>query len=155
MYDEDGVTIVQKATSDANGIASFSNLIKEHYLIKETKAPEGYQLSDEKIQVNAAQLKNYGSGIIYKDFTNRKALVTASGTKTWNDDNDKDGKRPNKITVRLYTNDAEVDHKEVGPNDKGEWKYADFYRLRLGIDHPGDRNLVGREIGRASCRERV
>ncbi|MDS9391968.1 prealbumin-like fold domain-containing protein, partial [Streptococcus pneumoniae] len=73
LYDEDGVTIVQKATSDANGIASFSNLIKEHYLIKETKAPEGYQLSDEEIQVNAAQLKNYGSGIIYKDFTNRKA----------------------------------------------------------------------------------
>ncbi|MDS8151593.1 prealbumin-like fold domain-containing protein, partial [Streptococcus pneumoniae] len=49
LYDEDGVTIVQKATRDATGIASFSNLIKEHYLIKETKAPEGYQLSDEEI----------------------------------------------------------------------------------------------------------
>ena len=97
------------------GLRSFSNLIKEHYLIKETKAPEGYQLSDEEIQVNAAQLKNYGSGIIYKDFTNRKALITASGTKTWNDDNDKDGKRPDKITVRLYANGTEVAHKEVGP----------------------------------------
>ena len=123
LYDEDGVTVVQKATSDANGIASFSNLIKEHYVIKETKAPAGYQLSDEEIQVNAAQLKNYGSGIIYKDFTNRQALITASGTKTWNDDNDKDGKRPDKITVRLHANGVEVASKEVGPNAQGEWKY--------------------------------
>ena len=50
-------------------------------------------------------------------------MVTASGTKTWNDDNDKDGKRPDKITVRLHANGVEVASKEVGPNAQGEWKY--------------------------------
>ena len=123
LYDADGVTVVQTATSDSNGVASFSNLIKEHYVIKETKAPAGYQLSDEAIQVNAAQLDTYGSGVIYKDFTNRQALITASGTKTWVDDNNKAGKRPDKITVHLFANGTEVASKEVRPNEKGEWKY--------------------------------
>ncbi len=45
------------------------------------------------------------SGIIWQSsYPTVVVLINASGTKTWNDDNDKDGKRPDKITVRLYAN---------------------------------------------------
>ncbi|WP_128836752.1 SpaA isopeptide-forming pilin-related protein [Streptococcus sp. DD11] len=70
LYDEDGVTAIETVTSDANGVAAFSNLVKERYVIKETKAPSGYQLSNEVINVNAAELDTYGSGILHKDFVN-------------------------------------------------------------------------------------
>ncbi len=58
--------------------------------------------------------------LVHKDFTNRKALITASGYQDLNDATDKDGKRPDKITVRLYANGTEVAHKEATECDKGE-----------------------------------
>lgn len=41
------------AISDANGVASFDNILKDTgYTVKETKAPEGFELSKEIISVN-------------------------------------------------------------------------------------------------------
>ncbi len=48
--------------------------------------------------------------------------ITVSGTKTWDDANNKDGIRPNSITVRLYADDEEIDSKTV--TEKENWKYT-------------------------------
>gem|GEM_PF-6885411 len=48
--------------------------------------------------------------------------TSVSGTKTWIDNNDQDGKRPDKITIRLLANGSEVDRKEVTKGDG--WKYT-------------------------------
>ena len=53
--------------------------------------------------------------------THTPETTSISGKKIWIDNNDQDGKRPDKITIRLLANGSEVDRKEV---TKGNgWKY--------------------------------
>ena len=47
-----------------------------------------------------------------------------TGTKTWNDADNQDGKRPDKITVRLLADGKEVDSKEVAGGKENNWTYA-------------------------------
>ena len=50
--------------------------------------------------------------------------VSVSGTKTWNDNNNQDGKRPASITVNLLKNGTKVDSKTVTPDVSGAWTYS-------------------------------
>ena len=50
--------------------------------------------------------------------------VSVSGTKTWNDNNNQDGKRPASITVNLLKNGTKVDSKIVTPDVSGAWTYS-------------------------------
>ena len=50
--------------------------------------------------------------------------VNISGTKTWDDNNNQDGKRPASITVNLLKNGTKVDSKTVTPDGSGDWKYS-------------------------------
>ena len=54
-------------------------------------------------------------------------------TKTWNDNNDKDGNRPNAITVRLYADGVEVDSRVLTAADN--WTYTFAERPRYQDDH--------------------
>ena len=45
LYDRTGKTVIRKITTDKGGIAKFNNLKRDKYLLKETKAPEGYVIS--------------------------------------------------------------------------------------------------------------
>ncbi|HDW8007099.1 TPA: LPXTG cell wall anchor domain-containing protein [Bacillus cereus] len=45
LYDRTGKTVIRKITTDKDGIAKFNNLKRDKYLLKETKAPEGYVIS--------------------------------------------------------------------------------------------------------------
>src|SRR5699024_9065536 len=49
-------------------------------------------------------------------------LINIEGTKTWDDENDQDAKRPDKITVRLFAGETEVDYVDVTADS--EWKYT-------------------------------
>lgn len=50
--------------------------------------------------------------------------TTVSGSKTWDDGNDQDGKRPQSITINLFADGERVDSKTVTPDEKGDWKYS-------------------------------
>ena len=53
--------------------------------------------------------------------------VTVSGTKTWEDADNQDGKRPEKITVNLLANGNKVKSQEVtavSANSEGKWTYT-------------------------------
>ena len=54
--------------------------------------------------------------------THEPELTEVSGTKTWDDADNQDGKRPDEITVRLLANGQEIDSKTVTAAD--EWKYS-------------------------------
>ena len=54
--------------------------------------------------------------------THETSKTSVSGTKTWNDNNDQDGKRPESITVRLYANGTEVAKKDV--TAANGWTYS-------------------------------
>ena len=64
LFEADGTTPVANpygegqatATSDANGLVTFTGLVAMDYVVKEITAPEGYQLSEETITVSASQL---------------------------------------------------------------------------------------------------
>ena len=47
-----------------------------------------------------------------------------SGEKTWDDANNKDGKRPNKITVNLLSNGNKIQTKDVTADATGRWLYS-------------------------------
>jgi len=54
---------------------------------------------------------------------NQKEKTSVSGQKTWNDNDNQDGKRPSKITVNLLANGVKVASKEVKPDATGTWAY--------------------------------
>ena len=64
LFEADGTTPVSNpygagqatATSDANGLVTFTGLEAKDYVVKELTAPDGYQLSDEVIKILASDL---------------------------------------------------------------------------------------------------
>ncbi|MBR3146861.1 MAG: Cna B-type domain-containing protein [Eubacterium sp.] len=56
--------------------------------------------------------------------------VDVSGTKTWVDNDDKAGKRPEKITVNLFANGEKVDSKDFTPDDDGSWSFKFEHLLK-------------------------
>ncbi len=53
LYDED-MNVVEVATTDENGLIIFDNLPLGNYIVKETKAPLGYDLNDQEFNVELA-----------------------------------------------------------------------------------------------------
>ena len=112
-------TEVQRASLDVAGnwTHTFDNLRE-------------YNANGQKINytVEEVSLPNYDSavsgdmdkGFVITNTNNEK--VSISGTKTWNDNNNQDGVRPDKITINLLANDNKVDSKEVTANDN--WAYS-------------------------------
>ena len=53
-----------------------------------------------------------------------KETVDVSGTKSWDDDSDRDGVRPASITVNLMRDGAKADSRTVTPDASGMWAYS-------------------------------
>ena len=66
--------------------------------------------------------------------THDTATTEVSGIKTWNDGNDQDGIRPEKITVNLLADGNKVNTQEVKPDDNGNWTYSftDLPKFKAG-----------------------
>ena len=60
------------------------------------------------------------------------AAIALSGSKTWDDADNQDGKRPDSITIRLYANGTEVAHKEVTAEDGWKWSFTDLPKYADG-----------------------
>ena len=82
LFEADGTTPVANpygegqatATSDANGLVTFTGLEAKDYVVRELTAPDGYQLSDEVIKVAASDLVASNSvvdkgNVVNKPFT--------------------------------------------------------------------------------------
>ena len=112
----------------ANGIAKFDNLTMGSYILVETKAPAGYDISPE------FKLENGGKIVTVKDngedhpaayvTVKDDKLTQVSGTKTWQDNDDQDDLRPESITVHLWNKNTgkEVATKVVTATDN--WQYS-------------------------------
>ena len=108
-------------TTDENGVGTITGLIKQAYTVKEIQAPTGYVLSEEPIKISK---DDFGNDLaISRDLVNQKEKTSVSGQKTWNDNDNQDGKRPSKITVNLLANGVKVASKEVKPDATGTWAY--------------------------------
>ncbi|MBR0093170.1 MAG: Cna B-type domain-containing protein, partial [Lachnospiraceae bacterium] len=113
------VTLPQQVNGESSWTHTWTNLPEKKagqditYSVKEVGTFEGYTMTG--ITGDAKE------GFVV---TNKHdpATIDISGTKTWNDHDDQDGKRPDSIKVKLLANGEEVqsaDVKEVN----GEWKF--------------------------------
>lgn len=108
-------------TTDENGVGTITGLIKQAYTVQEIKAPTGYVLSEKPIKISK---EDFGNDLaISRDVVNQKEKTSVAGQKTWNDNDNQDGKRPSKITVNLLANGVKVASKEVKPDAAGTWAY--------------------------------
>lgn len=108
-------------TTDEDGVGTITGLIKQAYTVQEIQAPTGYILSEEPIKISK---DDFGNDLaISRDVVNQKEKTSISGQKTWNDNDNQDGKRPSKITVNLLANGLKVASKEVKPDATGNWAY--------------------------------
>ena len=98
-----------------NWSGSFTNLDAKKkgkaiaYSVAEVSVPKGYT---SEISGNATE------GYIINN-THKTETVDISGTKTWKDNDNQDGKRSDKITVTLMANGEDVQSKEIA----GDWTY--------------------------------
>ena len=123
-------------TTDENGTGTITGLIKQAYTVQEIQAPTGYVLSKEPIKVSR---EDFGNDLaVSREVVNKKEKTSISGQKTWNDNDNHDGKRPSKITVNLLANGSKVASKEVKPDAEGNWLYQ-FDNLDV-VDDAG--NLI-------------
>ena len=78
-----------------------------------------------KYTVDESEVAKYTKQINGYDIVNTyipPETVDISGTKTWNDEGNKDKTRPEKITIYLLANGTQVDAKEI--SEKDGWKYS-------------------------------
>ena len=115
---KDGSTFTLK--TDAKGEAVSGKLEPGKYKIRETKAPEGYELDPTEKEATIVA----GEPLFWTVKNTKVTNINISGTKTWDDSNNQDGKRPDKIKVILNkTVDGQttkVTEKEV---TKDNWNY--------------------------------
>ena len=108
-----GERIDSKVVSEESGWAyTFANL-------DEYKAGEKINYTVEEVNVAGYETTIDGYNITN---THTPELISVSGVKTWDDNDDQDGIRPESITVRLLANGEEVKSKVV--TEDNEWKYT-------------------------------
>lgn len=112
----DGKTLTLDASNDWTG--KFENLleykegVKINYTIKELEV-RGYI---------SAITGNADEGFTVTNTLEKKEFVEVSGAKTWNDNEDEDGIRPDSITINLLANGKVTDKTKTTEAD--EWTYS-------------------------------
>ncbi|WP_410050854.1 SpaA isopeptide-forming pilin-related protein [Bacillus sp. (in: firmicutes)] len=116
LYDQTGTTAIRPITTGDDGVAKFNNLRRDKYLIKETKAPKGYVISNE---LRKGILVELGSEEITKyTLTNKKFVGKVVLTKT----DATSRERLEHAVFSLLDQNKQVipEHKELITNDKGQ-----------------------------------
>ncbi|MBQ2755152.1 MAG: Cna B-type domain-containing protein [Oscillospiraceae bacterium] len=139
----DGDLYVDTYAVDANGTLKIENLLTGSYKLVETKAPEGYvQLRgaigfsiDENGNVTAGSLPagvtaTAAEGEYSITCVNVYRYTDISGQKTWNDDNDRDGLRPESIVISLLADGRKVEEKVVTAEDGWKWTFEKVEKFR-------------------------
>ena len=88
--------VVDTQTTDENGRAVFKGVKFGSYKLVETQAPNGYKPNTEEKDITVDE-----NGDAKYEIQNELALKSISGTVKWEDANNQDGKRPEKVTVTL------------------------------------------------------
>lgn len=72
--------VVGSITTDASGNGQLGSLLKDHYTLKETKAPDGHILSTEEIKIAPT---DFGTDLaVLKTITNKKIATTTTTKST-------------------------------------------------------------------------
>ncbi len=98
-----------------------------------------YTLTEDAIDGYATAIELTELSNVSKRFdvtnTHEPETVRVHGTKVWDDDNDRDGIRPNSIDVILYRNGEEVERTTVSETDNWAWQFSEQYKKKNGQDY--------------------
>ena len=106
---------VVKADNQGNWTYRFDNLPKYDAEGKEYT----YTIQEEKVPEYTTEIKGYDLVNTYRN----TETTAVSGTKTWNDYDNKFNTRPESITVDLMQNGKEIDKQTVKSDNHGNWTY--------------------------------
>lgn len=114
--------------TDSKGIASIRGLAIGAYKLKEIDAPEWIDFEPLKAPVKEFNIKADDTKGINLGVTNKKKVISINGSKTWNDNKNQDGKRPNEIKINLFKKVgdgelAKVETKTIKEDTDGNWKW--------------------------------
>ena len=86
------------------------------YTVDEVSVPAGYSKSITGDAATGYTITN-SHGVV---------LTSVNGSKTWNDNNNQDGKRPESITINLLANGVKIQSKTVTAADGWEWSFENL-----------------------------
>ncbi|MBF0713383.1 Cna B-type domain-containing protein, partial [Gemella sp. GH3] len=124
--------VVATLTTNDKGVAISDKLEPGRYIVKETTAPSGYRIdsSSKLVTVNA-------NSLTYLPVSNQKGenepeTTQVTGQKVWEDNNNQDGKRPEKITVNLLADGEQVGSKEVSSTNNWSYEFTNLPKFKDG-----------------------
>ncbi|QOR47999.1 Cna B-type domain-containing protein [Trueperella pecoris] len=125
-----------KAGQTSDAVTTRSSAVCQ---IREDNLPEGATVSYEVLNPDSGATVTMENGVATLRFepnakaevklraTNKLAdpkKISISGEKLWDDDGDRDGKRPAEVTIRLLKNKAIHDTRKVKADSTGKWTFA-------------------------------
>ena len=115
---KNGTEVTTKKVTEADGWKwKFENLDKYYDKGKEVK----YTIQEDKVEKYTTEVNGFN---VTNTHEPEKTFV--EGTKTWDDANNQDGKRPSEITIRLFKNGTEAEVKKVTEADGWKWKFENL-----------------------------
>ncbi|MBR5516755.1 MAG: Cna B-type domain-containing protein, partial [Firmicutes bacterium] len=115
-------------TTGADGVVSFSNIPSGHtYTLTETTVPEGYEaVGPATVTVSYGEVTITGLDIVDGKVADPNKTTSISGSKTWNDDSNRDGKRPDSIKINLLADGNVKETKTVTAADGWKWTFTNL-----------------------------
>lgn len=83
-----------------------------------------YSVEEVQVEGYTVTVDDKDRGNIILTNTHTSAITTINGTKTWDDNNNQAGNRPNSITVNLLADGKKVAYQVVKADQNGKWLYA-------------------------------
>ena len=115
--------------SDNNWKSKFTEIDKTNNQEKEIE----YTIEEINVEGYKTDITgNVKTGFTITNTNIEKTVV--EGTKTWDDGNDQDGKRPTEITINLLKNGNKVGSKKVTKDDGWKWKFENLDKYDNGVE---------------------
>ncbi len=141
---EDSILVTGK-----DGMIRIEGLDDDTYTLTEVNAPAGYEImATEPITVvidedgsvtfdgNSDSIRKDETYVHEVDVQNEQILTNVEGSKTWDDNDDQDGDRPDEITIYLLADNEIIDTKTVTPDADGNWtwSFTDLPMYKDGVE---------------------
>ncbi|MGG5318509.1 Cna B-type domain-containing protein [Enterococcus sp. AZ072] len=134
----DGILDIQSNSSNPLGL---DDITKSFYIFFETKPekqPEVGEVLSNKVNVQIAgengetQKDESEASVTIPPINNGEQFIKISGTKTWADNDNQDGKRPDKITVNLLADGQQIATKDVTQADGWAYEFKNLPKFKNG-----------------------
>ena len=135
--DQDGMrpeSITVRLYADGEEIDSAEVTEEDDWNYSFTNLPKYAGEEEIEYTVEEDHVTGYEATYDGYDITNyhEPGTTEVSGEKIWDDEDDKDGIRPDSITVELYADGEKIDEKEVTSDDDWEFAFTNLEKMKDG-----------------------